>query len=88
MSLQSEIQINKQELLFWGFMGFVVFNATFNNIFSYIVAVSFTGGGNQSTRSKPPTCLWRPYFQPNYFILFLSDYRTNSEETFSVKYSN
>jgi hypothetical protein len=55
MSLQSEIQINKQELLFWGFMGFVVFNATFNNIFSYIVAVSFTGGGNQSTRSKPPT---------------------------------
>jgi len=29
----------------------MVFNATFNNI-SYIVAVSFIGGGNQSTRSK------------------------------------
>jgi hypothetical protein len=24
--------------------------------FSYIVAVSFIGGGNQSTRRKPPTC--------------------------------
>ena len=35
---------------------FMVFNATFNNIFSYIVAVSFIGGGNRSTRRKPPTC--------------------------------
>ena len=35
-------------------VSFVVFNATFNNIiFSYIVAVSFIGGGN---RRKPPTC--------------------------------
>jgi hypothetical protein len=25
---------------------FLVFNATFNNIFSYITAVSFIGGGN------------------------------------------
>ena len=24
--------------------------------FSYIVAVSFIGGGNQNTRRKPPTC--------------------------------
>jgi hypothetical protein len=24
--------------------------------FSYIVAVSFIGGGNRSTRRKPPTC--------------------------------
>ena len=24
--------------------------------FSYIMAVSFIGGGNQSTRRKPPTC--------------------------------
>jgi hypothetical protein len=33
----------------------MVFNATFNNI-SVIVAVSFIGGGNLSTRRKPPTC--------------------------------
>jgi hypothetical protein len=52
-------------------VGFMVFNATFNNIdggnrstqrksptyFSYIVAVSFIGGGNRSTRRKPPICL-------------------------------
>jgi len=34
----------------------MVFNTTFNNIFSYIVAVSSIGGGNLSTRIKPPTC--------------------------------
>jgi len=34
----------------------LVFNATFNIFFSYFVAVSFIGGGNQSTRRKPPTC--------------------------------
>jgi len=42
----------------------VVFNATFNNIsviswrseVSYIVAVSFIGGGNRSTRGNLPTC--------------------------------
>jgi hypothetical protein len=34
----------------------MVFNATFNNIFSYIVAVSFIGGGNRSTQRKPLTC--------------------------------
>ena len=33
----------------------MVFNDTFNNI-SVIVAVSFIGGGNRSTRRKPPTC--------------------------------
>ena len=34
-----------------------VFNATFNQLyFSYIVAVSVIGGGNRSTRRKPPTC--------------------------------
>ena len=31
---------------------FMVFNATFNNIFSYIVAVRFIGGGHRSTRRK------------------------------------
>ena len=36
---------------------FMLFNATFNNIFNYIVvAVSFIGGVNQSNWSKPPTC--------------------------------
>ena len=34
---------------------FMMFNATFNNILIYIVAVSFIGGGNQSIRRKPPT---------------------------------
>jgi hypothetical protein len=32
----------------------VVFN--FQQYFSYIVAISFIGGGNRSTRRKPPTC--------------------------------
>ena len=34
----------------------MVFNATFNDISVYIVVVNFIGGGNQSTRRKPPTC--------------------------------
>ena len=29
----------------------------FHQYFSYIVAVSFIGGGNRRTRRKPPTCL-------------------------------
>jgi hypothetical protein len=36
----------------------MVFDATFNNIFSYIVAVSFVGGGNRRktlTRRKALT---------------------------------
>jgi hypothetical protein len=36
---------------FYGF-GIMVFNATF----SYIMAISFIGGGNQSARRKPLTC--------------------------------
>jgi len=32
----------------------MVFNVIFN--FSYIVEVSFIGGGNRLTRRKPPTC--------------------------------
>ena len=28
----------------------------FQQYFSYIVAVSFIGGGNQNARRKPPTC--------------------------------
>jgi len=34
----------------------MVFNATFNNISIYIVAVSFIGRENWSTRRKPLTC--------------------------------
>ena len=30
----------------------MVFNATFNNIFSYIVVISFIGGGNPSGLSQ------------------------------------
>ena len=37
--------------------GSMVFNATFKStIFSYIMAVNSIGGGNRSTRRKPPTC--------------------------------
>ena len=32
----------------------------FQQYFSYIVAVSFIGGGNQSTQRKPPTCRMSP----------------------------
>ena len=28
----------------------------FQQYFSYILVISFIGGGNQSTRRKPPTC--------------------------------
>ena len=34
----------------------MVSNATFNNIFSYIVAVCFIGEGSRSAQRKPPTC--------------------------------
>ena len=39
------------------FVWFMVINATFNIIsVIYIMAVSFIGGGNRSTRRKSPTC--------------------------------
>jgi len=34
----------------------MVFNATFNNILVISLAVSFIGGGNQSTWRKPLIC--------------------------------
>ena len=34
----------------------MVFKHHFQQYFSYIVAVSFNGGGNQNTLRKPPTC--------------------------------
>jgi hypothetical protein len=38
----------------WG--GVLLLNVTLNNFHSYIVVVSFIGGGNRSTWRKPPTC--------------------------------
>ena len=35
----------------------MVFKRHFQQYLSYIVAVSFIGGGNRSTRRTPPTCL-------------------------------
>jgi len=34
----------------------MVFNTTFNNISVISCGISFLGGGNRSTRRKPPTC--------------------------------
>jgi len=34
----------------------MVFDATFQHYFSYIVMISFIGEGNRSTRWKPQTC--------------------------------
>ena len=41
-------------LIFWWFGLWCL--SDFQQYFSYIVAVSFIGGGNQSTRRKPLTC--------------------------------
>jgi len=55
-------------LVYW----FIVFSGTFkfNNIsVKNIVAVSFIGGGNQSTQRKPPICrksLTKKNFMTNY----------------------
>jgi hypothetical protein len=38
-----------------------VFKHHFQEYSSYIVAVSFIGGGNRSTRRKPPTCHWQTF---------------------------
>jgi len=35
---------------------YVLFGLWCQQYFSYIMVVSFIGGGNQSTRRKPPTC--------------------------------
>ena len=49
--VQGRIQSVIEILFCYGYCGF-----TFNNCFSYIMMVSFIGGGNWSTRRKPPTC--------------------------------
>jgi len=40
----------------WVRVRVMVLNATFQQYFSFILAGSFIGGGNRSTRRKPPTC--------------------------------
>jgi hypothetical protein len=42
--------------LFVCLMMFISTNFYFQQYFSYIVAISFIGGGNRMTRTKPPTC--------------------------------
>jgi hypothetical protein len=42
-------------MLWFGLVGLWCFRL-FQQYFSYIVAISFIVGGNQSTRRKPPTC--------------------------------
>jgi hypothetical protein len=37
-------------------VGFMVFKCHFQQYFSYIVVVSFIGGGNRRNRRKSPTC--------------------------------
>ena len=47
-----EAQLRVLVWLVW----FMVLNVTLQQNFSYIVPVSFIGGGNRSTRRKPPIC--------------------------------
>jgi len=53
----------------------MVFNATFQQYFSYIVAVSFIGGGNRSTLRIPPIeealiGIYNIYTRAMFIILF------------------
>ena len=58
--------------LVW-FVWFMVINATFNIIsVIYIMAVSFIGGGNRSTRRKSPTCRKS---QTNFITYLVWDHR-------------
>ena len=60
------------------FQVFLVVNATFNNIFSYIVAIRFIGGGNRNTRRKPPACRKQQTVLHNVANLALSEIRTHN----------
>jgi hypothetical protein len=59
----------------------MVFDATFKEYFNYIVAVSFIGGGNPSTKKKHPNVVGSNpahveiYFIQQYVIKFVSDMR-------------
>jgi hypothetical protein len=48
------------------FSGVMVFDKYIQQYFNNIVALSFIGGGNRSTRRKPPTC---PMTLTNYHIM-------------------
>jgi hypothetical protein len=50
------IQVSNSEIKRGKRFEFMVFNATFNNISDYIVAVSFIGEGNRTNLRKPLTC--------------------------------
>ena len=58
----------------------MVFNATFKQYFSYIVAFSFIGVRNRSTRKKPPTC----HRQPLSHNVVMSTPRLNGIQTHNV----
>ena len=69
-------------------LGVMMFNATFNNIFSSIVAVSFIGGRNRRTRKKMPTCRKS---LTNYHIIFyqatsLIGFHQYTQRTWDNKY--
>ena len=57
--------------------------------FSYIVAVSFIGGGNHNTQRKPPTCrMSLTNYQKirNYFVfLFREKKKAKEENTYKTK---
>ena len=48
-----EVLVQSQKWLWWSRLWCLM---PFQQYFSYIVAVSFIGGGNRSSRRKPPTC--------------------------------
>ena len=61
-------------------VGFMVFNATLNTISAISWRVSFIGGGNRSTRRKPPTCRksLTNFITYNVVLLALSGGRTHN----------
>ena len=46
---------NLWHILKWLIDWFLVFNAIFQQYYSYIMATSFSGGRSRSTRTEPPT---------------------------------
>ena len=55
MKLSTEKEENDKETVTIG-LGLFRVLSHFQQYFSYIVSVSFIGGGNQSTQRKPPIC--------------------------------
>jgi hypothetical protein len=63
--------------------GFMVFWHHFQQYFSYIVAVSFIGGGNRSKQRKPPTCLKSQLY---HIILYTSPCSEIGVDRFRCRY--